>query len=136
MRAAAASLLLAMVVAWPRLAPPEPALPAPEAAPLAGEAPADPPPPPRVREPARPREAPARVKGGRRVRAAKRRSRVRSRIERPRKARTRHRRAPHGEEPATPVRANGTEPAAGGGTNGDFAPPPDPAQAEFGFENG
>ena len=35
MRAAAASLLLAMVVAWPRLAPPEPALPAPEAAPLA-----------------------------------------------------------------------------------------------------
>ena len=136
MRAAAASLLLAMVVAWPRLAPPEPALPAPEAAPLAGEPPADPPPPPRAREPARRREAPARVKGGRRVRAAKRRSRVRSRIERPRKARTRHRRVPHGEEPTTPVRANGTEPAVGGGTNGAVAPPPDPAQAEFGFESG
>ena len=136
MRAAAASLLLAMVVAWPRLAPPDPALPGADPAPLAaGEPPAGPS-PPRVREPARPREAHARVKGGRRLRAAKRRNR---RSERPREARTRHRRVPHDDEPATtggPVRANGTEPAAGGGTNGEVAPPPDPAQAEFGFEGG
>ena len=43
MRAAAASLLLAMVVAWPRLAPPDPALPGADPAPLAaGEPPAGP----------------------------------------------------------------------------------------------
>ena len=76
------------------------------------------------------------MKGGRRLRAAKRRNRS---SERPREARTRHRRVPHDDEPATtggPVRANGAEPAAGVGTNGEVAPPPDPAQAEFGFEGG
>ncbi len=136
MRAAAASLLLAMVVAWPRLAPPDPALPGADPAPLAAGEPPAKPPPPRVRATARPREARAPVKGGRRLRAAKRWN---HRSERPREARARHRRVPQRDEPATtggPVRANGTEPAAGGGTNGEVAPPPDPAQTEFGFEGG
>ena len=141
-RAAAASLLVAVVVAWPRLAPPEPRLPAPEAAPLVGDEPIVEPAPAapsrRSRRRASARGA-ARIAGGGRPR---RRGADGAVAEPSRPARTR-RRATDGE--ARPAGGERRRPATSGGgpaTSGpapSAAPPtpaPDPAQTEFGFEGG
>ena len=131
LRAAGASLLVAVLVAWPRLAPPEPRLPGAEPAPLAaGEPPADPVPEARagVRTPRRdrPMRRPRTHDGDRP--GTKPRKRARKRRERASKEHP----PPAPRERAAPERApvvSGGAPPSGGTT-------PDPAQAEFGFENG
>jgi hypothetical protein len=144
LRVVAAALLAAVVVAWPRLAPPEPGLPGPEAAPLESER----------REPvpvggdgpaavpdsrARRRRAAGRERARRRGEGERRRAAARER--RKRRAVAKRRRL------ATPqsVEAVDGDEAGGDDVAGAVEPAPavvdddrmaDPAQAEFGFERG
>jgi hypothetical protein len=158
-RAAGASLLLAVVVAWPRLAPPDPALPGPEPAPLAGGEP----------HAARPTPAPRRGDARRRARADEhdppgprtREGAVKRGGTAPRGERTRRRGAKPRDKSAAEQRkevgngetgarrdesatggaptngpaTDGAVPTNGGATSGAQSPP-DPAQTEFGFESG
>jgi hypothetical protein len=127
-RVAGASLLVAVVVAWPRLAPPEPELPIDEAAPLvAGDE-------PRV-EPERDDEMP----GTERARADERRDRGRRRRYRARRDRARRDDDRGGDRPerrtAAPPPAP-VSPPQPTPTVSPAPPPPTPPEVEFGFENG
>ena len=120
LRAAAAALIVVLVVAWPRLAPPAPPVPGP-AVPL-GEAPAE-------TEDVRPREI--------------ERPRVRERERRRPVKRKRRRAVRRAAAPANDVRPNpapgvtmeADDPQPAGDDRG-AAPDEDPAQTEFGFETG
>jgi hypothetical protein len=125
-RAAGAALIVALVVAWPRLAPPEPALPVSEAAPLEE-------PTPRARARERSRGTARRRKPARR--AATKRARRDAR----RAAPTSGLGGDEGGGSADPAGGAGGDEAgvdeAGGvGPPVATAVPVDPAQAEFGFE--
>ena len=152
-RVAGASLLVAVVVAWPRLAPPEPALPATEATPLVGDESLGEAPPPvgaarrdardRAGEERRAAKA-ARAKKGRRNAARMKGRRTRdgaTRGRRTRRVRTKRDRAPATNDGATmpPTNAGGSVPAPSAGGSPPAAtttPAADPAQTEFGFESG
>jgi hypothetical protein len=132
LRAAGASLLLAVVVAWPRLAPPEPSLPGPEPAPLAADEPSPP----------VPMATPAPRRGGR-ARAHEPGARARGPgLRRKRPAPERETGARGGERGAGPGDERrrggdgGTTGSGGGPAGGGATIVPDPAQTEFGFEAG
>jgi hypothetical protein len=165
-RAAGAGLLVAVVVAWPRLAPPEPALPGAGPAPLveAEPSPAVPAgtPPPRRGGPTRAHERARpdmRLRARRRGPVAKRRaSWSRSRGERPAREREPGVQGGEGGDGRDEATGGGTgsggtmgsEGGTGSGTTGldggtrsgggpaggGGTIAPDPAQAEFGFEAG
>ena len=153
-RLAGAAALVAAVVAWPRLAPPEPALPERAARPLdgLGAAPvATPPPELLLATPPKLRGRP----GGRPRRSHAKARREKSEEVRPgdggrgvkrrRPRRTSARREPGSSAPrgAAPERAPAEPPPVGegGGRPRDTAPAGepsggDPAETEFGFERG
>jgi hypothetical protein len=160
-RAAGAALIVGLVVAWPRLAPPVPSLPGPQAAPLAGDDDPRAPEPPAV-EPAAGRRDRARERNesaGGRPAVRRRRARERPAAAGRRAARRDDRVARRDDRVATGhERRGGGDGAAGGGegaAGGDEWPSdggddesvagddgvagdgkaPDPAQTEFGFEN-
>jgi hypothetical protein len=148
-RVVGATVLVAVVVAWPRLAPPEPRLPATEATPLAGDEPIVAP-TPAVPQPAAraARRGPARgdgarsraVKGGR----PRTKDRPRTRRGRPRATDGRSGADERGSEASGADRGgpetSGDGPVTNGGGSAPVAaspaPPSDPAQTEFGFEGG
>jgi hypothetical protein len=134
-RAVGVVVVVAAVVAWPRLTPPQPAVPGPEARPLVTDPPHGP--DPRSDRKARRRESRAgRPDARRRNHQA---GRPGTNARRPRTGRRRDRQqrpggdvhdranpAPSAPAPA-PVSTPGPEPAP---------PDADPAQTEFGFEDG
>jgi hypothetical protein len=138
-RVAGAALIVGLVVAWPRLAAPEPEVPAPEAAPLIEDEGGEELPPLRLpearREPAEVREAPEAADGRERDRRARRRK----------GSRGHEREAPQGERvvavrphsAAPPRRAPTSTPRPNpppGSPRPAPSPDPDPARTEFGFE--
>jgi hypothetical protein len=149
LRVAGAGLLVAVVVAWPRLAPPEPELPAGDAAPLVAgdEPPVESAPPEHLpRGPASRRRDERRGGRGRPARRKDDRATKRGRREAKRDAPRTERDRPAANEGRPPTGGKGQEPNEGGpttGGGGDSPPPaatpapaPDPAQIEFGFESG
>jgi hypothetical protein len=149
LRVVAAAVLAAVVVAWPRLAPPEPGLPGPEAAPLEAEHREPVPMGGDGRSSAPDSRARRRRAAGeeRRRRAAEERERARRRSEAERRrAEARERRERRAVAKRRRVARSRSVEAAGGDVaarTDDPAPAvvdddrtADPAQAEFGFERG